>query len=254
MARHSHWANIKNKKAASDAIRGKALTLHAKLIEVAARKGGNPDMNAALRSAIDKAKSDNVPNANIERAIRRGTGEDKDGKVYEELTYEAFGPEGCVFLIDVITDNKNRSLTNIRTNLEKKGGHFGAAGSVAWKFDKKAYFEVRDSSGSSPDEVELKLIDCGSEDLIAVDGGYEVYTAPEKLGEVKNALIKAGFKVEKDELVWKAKDEVRINNVETGKKILEMIESVEVDEDVKVITSNVYMDFPSEMFSAVLRT
>lgn len=242
MARHSHWANIKNKKAASDAIRGKTLTLHAKMIEIAAKKGADPNMNASLRTAIEKAKAGNVPNSNIERAIRRGSGLDKDGVVYEELTYEAFGPEGSVFMIDVITDNRNRALTNIRTILDKRGGHMGAAGSVAWKFDNKAYFEV-DTRDLAPDEAELKIIDCGADDLIALgDGKYEVYAAPEMLGEVKNKLLHCDFKVAKDELVWKAKDEIRVGDVALGKQILEIMEAVEEDDDVKGVTSNVDID------------
>ncbi len=242
MARHSHWANIKNKKAASDAIRGKTLTLHAKMIEIAAKKGGDPGMNASLRSAIEKAKADNVPNANIERAIRRGSGEDKDGVIYEELTYEAFGPNGIVFMIDVITDNKNRALTNIRTILDKNGGHMGAAGSVGWKFEKKAYFEVH-AGHLADDAVELGIIDCGADDIVSIgEGEYEVYAEAEKLGEVKNKLLKASFTVKKDELIWKPKDETRVSDVETGKKILELIEAVEEEDDVKSVTSNAEID------------
>ncbi len=241
MARHSQYANIKKRKGAADKVRGKVFTVHAKLIEIAAKRGGDPIMNPGLRTAIDKAKSDNVPNANIERAVRRGTGEDKDGVVYEEATYEAFGPEGSVFMIDVITDNKNRSLGNLRVILQKKGGNLGAAGSVGWKFESKAYFEI--VSHGSGDEIEMKIIDCAADDLISLgEGKYEVYAAPEKLGEVKNALIKADFKVEKDELVWKAKDEIRVNDVALGKQILDIIEAVEEDDDVKSITSNINID------------
>lgn len=241
MARHSQYANIKKRKEGADKIRGKVFTVHAKLIEIAAKRGGDPEMNPGLRSAIDKAKADNVPNANIERAVRRGTGEDKDGVIYEEATYEGFGPDGCVFMIDVITDNKNRSLGSIRTILQKKGGNLGAAGSVGWKFEKKAYFEI--VAKGAGDEIEMKIIDCGADDLIALgDGKYEVYAAPEKLGEVKNALIKADFKVEKDEQVWKAKDEIRVSDVAIGKQILDMIEAVEEDDDVKSVSSNVNID------------
>lgn len=216
--------------------------MHAKMIEIAAKKGGDASMNASLRTAIEKAKADNVPNVNIERAIRRGSGADKDGIVYEELTYEAFGPGGSVFMVDVITDNKNRALTNIRTILEKNGGHLGAAGSVGWKFEKKAYFEV-DCAGGNRDEIELAIIDCGADDLIEIgEREYEVYAPPEMLGEVKNKLLKANFTVKKDELIWRPKDEVRVSDVETGKKVLELIEAVEEDDDVKSVTSNVDVD------------
>ena len=241
MARHSHWANIKKKKGAADALKGKALTLHAKLIEIAAKKGGDPGMNPALRSAIDKAKADNVPNANIERAIKRGTGEDKDATVLQEITYEAFGPAGSVFLIDVITDNTNRSFGNLRTITTKNGGNMGAAGTVAWKFDKKAYFLV-DATGKSSDEAELEIIDCGADDLIADGGKYEVFADQNKLGEIRNALSSKGFKVEKDEIIWKAKEDMKVTDLETAKSIINLMELIEEDDDVSKVSSNVDFD------------
>lgn len=238
MARHSHWANIKNKKAAADAVRGKALTLHAKLIEIAARKGGDPNMNPSLRSAIDKAKGDNVPNHNIERAIKRGTGEDREGVRYEEVIYEAFGPEGVVFLIDVVTENKNRTFANLRTLLQKNGGNIGAAGTVAWKFEKKAYFLV-DIGTLNKDEAELALIDSGADDLNPLEENlYEVFGAWERLFEIKNNIIKTGVKIEKDELIWKAKEDIRISDLEIGKKVVNLMEIIEEDEDVKNLYSN----------------
>lgn len=241
MARHSHWANIKKKKGAADAIKGKALTLHAKLVEIAARKGGDPSMNPSLRGAIDKAKADNVPNANIERAIKRGTGEDKDAAILQEVTYEAFGPAGAVFLIDVITDNTNRSFANLRTITTKNGGNMGAAGSVAWKFDKKAYF-LLDAGKKSNDEAELEIIDCGADDLKADEGKYEVYADPNKLGEIRSALVAKGFKVEKDELIWMAKEEMKVGDVETAKSIINLMDLIEEDEDVSKVSSNVDFD------------
>jgi YebC/PmpR family DNA-binding regulatory protein len=241
MARHSHWANIKKKKGAADAIKGKALTLHAKLVEIAARKGGDPSMNPSLRGAIDKAKADNVPNANIERAIRRGTGEDKDAAILSEITYEAFGPSGSVFLIDVITDNTNRSFANLRTITTKNGGNMGAAGAVAWKFDKKAYLLV-DAGKKDKDEAELEIIDCGADDLAADGSKFEVYGNPEKLGELRDSLTRAGFKVEKDELIWAAKEDMKVTDLETAKKIISLIDLIEEDEDVSKVSSNVDFD------------
>src|SRR5689334_17495391 len=131
MAKHSHFDNIKRSKALVDAQRGKIFTVHARFIAIAARTGGDPNMNVSLKAAIDRAKAANVPNSNIERAIKKGTGEDKEGLAFEEATYEAFGPGGSVFLIDVITDNKNRALGNVRLALMKNGGNIGSAGTVA---------------------------------------------------------------------------------------------------------------------------
>lgn len=242
MSGHSKWHNIRLKKGAADAKRGKVFTVHAHLIAIAARAGADQDMNPGLRTAVERAKQDNVPNINIERAIKKGSGEDKDSAQYEELTYEAFGPGGSAFLIDVITDNKNRSLGNVRVLLSKNGGNLASAGSVVWKFEKKAYFLVK-PNGKSGDEAEMSLIECGADDLEAVeDGKYEVYAAPDQLGQVRAALEKAGFKVEKDELQWKPKDEVMISELETAQKIFRLSEVLDEDEDVMRVTSNADFD------------
>lgn len=242
MSGHSKWHSIKHKKGAADAKRGKIFTVHAKLIAIAARGGGDPDMNPTLRSAIDRAKTDNVPNANIDRAIKKGTGEDKDAAVYEEITYEAIGPDGSAFMIDVITDNKNRALTNVRILVTKNGGNLGSAGSVAWKFDKKAFLLVS-AAGKNVEEAELELIDCGADDFeLTGDGKFEVYAAPDQLSTVKKALGGVGFKVEKDELIWKAKENMKIANVDLAKKILKLMDAIDEDEDVSQVSSNVDFD------------
>lgn len=239
MARHSHFANIKRWKSVTDAVRGKAFTMHARLIAIAARAGGDPSMNANLRAAIDRAKEDNVPNANIERAIRKGTGEDKDGVVFEEATYEAFGPEGSVMLIDVVTDNTNRAFSNLRTILTKNGGNIGSSGSVAWKFEKKAFLRV-DTGGKTGDEVELELIDAGADDLSQdEEGKFEVYAPVDQLGALRKALESKGFKVEKAELVWKPKDTLLIGDLDLAQRTLKLVELVEADDDVSRVTTNV---------------
>lgn len=240
MARHSHFANIKRWKAVTDGVRGKAFTMHARLIAIAARAGGDPTMNSNLRAAIDRAKEDNVPNANIERAIKKGTGEDKDGAVFEEATYEGFGPEGCAILIDTITDNTNRAFANLRTALTKNGGNIGSSGSVSWKFEKKARLVV--DTGKTGDEVELELIDAGADDLAEGEGKFEVFAPVEQLGSVRSALEGKGFTVEKAELVWKPKDVIMISDLETAKKILALIDIVEADDDVSRVTTNVDFD------------
>lgn len=242
MSGHSKWHNIKLKKGAVDAKRGKIFTVHARMIAIAAKAGSDPDMNPGLRSALDRARADNVPNANIERAIKKGTGEDKESVSYEEATYESFGPGGSAFLIDVITDNKNRSFTNVRTILGKHGGNLASAGSVSWKFTKQAYLLV-DPNGKSADEAELILIDCGAADLNSTDDGkFEVYAAPEKFNEVKKAIEAAGFKIEKDELIWHPKEEVPVKDLEVARKIITLMETLEEDEDVVKVSSNVDLD------------
>ncbi len=238
MARHSHFHNIQKQKNALDAVRGKVFTVHAKMIAVAARNGGDPSMNPTLRSAIDRAKADNVPNANIERAIKKGTGEDKEGTVYEMLTYEVLGPEGSVFMADAVTDNKNRTLLMLRTALSKLGGNLGSAGSVGWKFDKKAYLKVA-TGGKSGDEVELALIDAGADDLEpGEEGFYDVYAAPDRLAEVRGNLEAAGFKVAKDELIWMPKEWMQVSDAELSRKIEAIWEALEENDDITQVFTN----------------
>lgn len=242
MSGHSKWKTTKLQKGAADSRRGKTFTLHARLIAIAARTGGDPSTNTALRSALERARKENVPSANIERAIRKGTGEDKEGTHYEEGTYEAFGPGGSALLIDTISDNTNRTLTNVRTLLGKHGGNMATVGSVSWKFSKKAYFLV-EVKGKSADETELALIDCGADDLkLGDEGKYEVYAAAEKLGEVKKALEAAGFTVEKDELVWIPKEEIQLTDLEVARKVMNLIDLLEEDDDVMRVTSDVELD------------
>ena len=218
MSGHSKWHSIKHKKGAADAKRGKIFTTHAKLIAIAARAGGDPDMNPSLRSAIDRAKADNVPNANIDRAIKKGSGADKDAAQYEEITYEAMGPEGSAFMIDVITDNKNRSLTNVRTLATKRGGNLGSAGSVAWRFEKKAFLSV-ELGEKEADEAMLELMDSGADDLQeAGESKMDIFAEPDQFGQVKSAIEAMGYKVVKGELIWKAKDEVKVDDPSLAQK------------------------------------
>ncbi len=242
MAKHSHFDNIKRSKALVDGVRGKVFTMHARLIAIAARAGGDPVMNSNLRAAIDRAKEDNVPNANIDRAIKKGTGEDKDGAIFEEVTYEAFGPDGSVMMIDVITDNTNRAFSNLRTILTKNGGNIGSSGSVAWKFDKKAFLRVS-TGGKAGDEVELDLIDAGADDLTQdEEGNFEVYAPVDQMGSVRKALEAKGYKVLKAELVWKPKDTKMISDLELAKQTLKLVELVEGDDDVSRVITDVDFD------------
>lgn len=241
MARHSHFANIKRWKDKVDAVRGKVFTVHARLIAVAAKNGGDPAMNPGLRAAIDRAKAANVPNSNIERAIKKGTGEDKDGAIFEEVTYEAMGSGGSAFLIDTITDNKNRALLNLRTILSKNEGNLGSSGSVMWRFDKKAFLLV-DTHGKTGDDTELNIIDSGADDFVYAEEKYEVYGAPDQLAEMKRKLSANGYSIEKDELVWQAKEELILSDLEVAKAVIKLTEALEADDDIVRVTSNVDFD------------
>ena len=238
MSGHSKWHSIKHKKGALDAKRGKIFTMHAKVISITARNGADPEMNPALRTAIDRAKADNVPNANIDRAIKKGAGLDKDADAYEEVTYEAFGPEGTVFMIDCITDNKNRTFTNLRTLIAKAGGNLGSAGTVAWKFERKGFLSL-----TAPAEAELDIIDAGAEDLsVDEQGHFEIYTAPDSLGQVRDVLIAKGYKPEKEELIWKAKESMPITDLATAEKMMKFMEKIDDDEDVNHMYTNADID------------
>lgn len=249
MSGHSKWHSIKHKKGALDAKRGKLFTKHAKLITIAARDGGaDPDMNPGLRSAITNAKSDNVPNANIEKAVAKGAGDDKDGVQLVELMYEGFGPAGTAMYIQVITDNKNRSNANVRLIMAKNGGQLGSSGSVGHMFEKKGVILARAGSMDA-DDAELAAIDAGAEDISVEDGMFEIITAPADLMKVREALDKAGFEVEKAEFDFIGKNPVKIEGLEDAKKILKLIEAIEEDEDVSNVYSN--FDIPVEILEQV---
>ncbi len=237
MSGHSKWHSIKHKKGAADAARGKVFTRHAKLIAIAARDGGDPETNAALRSAITNAKADNVPNANIEKAVKKGSGGDKDGMNFTETMYEGFGPAGTAVFVQVITDNKNRSVANVKTILTKHGGNMGEAGTVAWMFEKKGLILAK-AEGMDNDEAELMAIDAGAEDLSRDKDLFEIITDPTKLMQVKDRLEKSGFHIEKAELTFNPTNPVKISTKEDAKKILNLMEALEEDDDVANVYTN----------------
>ena len=248
MSGHSKWHSIKHKKGAADAKRGKVFTMHAKLIAIAARSGGDPEMNPGLRTAIDRAKGDNVPNANIDRAVKKGSGTDKDAAAYVELTYEAIGPDGSAFMIDCVTDNTNRTLTNVRTIVTKNGGSMG---SVSWQFEKKAYLLV-DPAGMDKGKAEMELIDCGADDLVESesengDFRFALFAPGDQLGLVRKAVEDKGMKVEKDELIWKAKEEKVVSEVELAQRLMKFMDKIDEDDDVNQVYSN--LDFSEEVLS-----
>lgn len=238
MSGHSKWHNIQARKSVTDAKKGKSYSKHAKLIEVAARSGGDIVTNATLRSAVERAKADGVPNANIERSIKKGTGELKDDTVIVDALYEARGPANTVMLIDVLTDNKNRSLQSVKLILQKNGGALGESGTVAWLFDKVGLMEVVLPAGTSAEDVELAAIDAGASDVSVEESMVEVRTEPSDLHAVKKKLEDAGYTIPKSEITYIPKNKVMIDDVEKAKQTLRLIDLLEEDDDVTAVHSN----------------
>jgi len=235
MSGHSKWANIKHKKAAADSKKGKVFTKMAKVITVAAQQGGgDPDMNASLRVAIQKAKAAGVPNDNIDRAVKKGTGELKGDRL-EEVTYEGYGPEGVALLIRCLTDNTNRSYTNVRTIMTKNGGNLGSSGCVAWMFQRKGLIESGAFSGDR-EELELQLIDAGAADIAWEEDRVEVTTSPEAFEQCLKVFHK--LPVQRSEITLVAGEEKKVGDVQTGQKIARLIELLEDDDDVDEVFTN----------------
>jgi YebC/PmpR family DNA-binding regulatory protein len=236
MARHSHWAQIKLKKGAADVKRGKTFTRHARLIELAARQGGgDANMNPSLRLAIENARADNLPRENIERAVKKGMGELNEGEQLQEVTYEGYALGGVALLIEVLTDNKNRTSQTIRNILQKHGGSLASMGSTNFLFERKGVLTVKAKSDRESDELEM--IDAGAEDIEEL-GGYRVLTAPNELSLVKKVLETKGFTVESAQLQYVPKNLVEVNDAVTQKKLLELIEALEEEDDVSAVAAN----------------
>ena len=237
MSGHSKWHTIKHKKGEADAKRGKIFTRHANLITIAAQTGGDPAANPTLRLAIDNAKKENVPNANIDRAIKRGTGEIKDGAAIEEIVYEVYGPAGTAIIVECLSDNRNRTYTNIRTIFNKKGGNLGGSGNVSWMFQRKGVIKINVENGNK-DNIELAAIDAGAEDISEDSGVIEIYTSANLLNEINEKLKKQNLKTENAEVLLIPKDTIKIENKEDARKILEFVDALEEDEDVTNVSSN----------------
>ncbi len=240
MSGHSKWHSIKHKKGAADAKRGKIFTKHAKLIAIAAQSGGDANMNPALRAAIDNSKADNMPSANIEKAIKKGTGEDKEGLTIFEVLYEGYGPAGTAILVETLTDNKNRTVASVKHAFSKNGGNMGAEGSVAWMFDKKGQITI-DVADKNHDEVELEAIDAGADDLEFQDDLLIVYTDPNDLMAVKDVFLQKNYLVKSASLVYKPKNEVHIETEADAQKVMKLIDALEDDDDVNEVYSNFTM-------------
>lgn len=239
MSGHSKWASIKHKKAATDAKKGKEFTKAAAMITIAAKQGGgDAKMNFALRLAIDKAKSVNMPAANIERSIKKGTGE-LGGAAPEELLYEGYAQAGVAVLVEALTDNRNRTGPEVRAAFGKHGGTMAATGAVAFQFDRKGqiYLNAKEQK-LTPDDIELAIIDSGADNFEFSDGVYTVTTRSVDLQSVKEALENADLKVDDAELVYIAKNEVKVDDAVVAGKILRLIDSIEELEDVTAVHAN----------------
>lgn len=210
MSGHSKWATIKHKKAITDAKRANIFTKHAKEVTIAARDGGDPEMNFKLRMAIDKAKSVNMPKENIERAIKRGTGELKDGSQIEEVVYEAYGPGNVAFLVKIATDNKNRTYSEIKSVIGKNGGKMVEGGSVSWQFEQVGMIVIE--SEKEDEDIEMAIIDSDAKDYIFSEGKYEIFTNPADLQKVKKELEEADRAVIDAQLVFRPKEKQKIDD------------------------------------------
>ena len=240
MAGHSKWAQIKRKKAVNDQKRGQAFTKLIRELTVAARDGGgDPGFNPRLRLAVDTAKAANMPQDNIDRAIKRGTGE-LEGVSYEEVAYEGYGPGGVALYIETLTDNQRRTVAAVRHILDKNGGNLGTAGSVAWQFDKRGVICV-DEEAAPEDAVFEAAVEAGAEDVAREGGEYVVTTEPGTLHEVRKALDDAGVAVASAQLAMVAKNGVGVGGRD-GARLLKLLEALDDHEDVQQVHSNADLD------------
>ncbi len=244
MAGHSHWAQIKHKKAKIDAQRGKIFTKIIREITVAVREGGpNPDTNPRLRTAIENARKVNMPTETIERAIKKGTGE-LGGENYEEVLYEGYAPGGVALMILTYTDNRNRTTSEVRHVLSKHGGNLGSSGCVSFLFDRVGIIEVP-KEGISEDEIYEKAIEAGAEDVEVGEVAYMLYTRPEDLYAVKESLESNGLQIERAEIAYKPNTLVQVHDGDTAKKIFKLLDALEDLDDVKEVIAN--FDIPKEV-------
>ena len=244
MSGHSKWHTIKHKKGAADAKRGKMFEKLAKEIAVAARiGGGDPDSNARLRKAVVDARGQSMPNEKIENAIKRGTGE-IEGVSYDELTYEGYGPGGVAVYLETQTDNKNRTVAELRHLFSKMGGNLGESGCVSWIFSKKGYIIV-DKGAKSQDEMEELAIEVGAED-IADDGDvWEIYTAPEDFEQVREAIVAAGVEPQSAQIEWVPSNYVSLTGGD-AQKMIKLMDALDDHDDVQKVATNA--DISTEEF------
>ncbi len=244
MSGHSKWATIKHKKAKTDAARGKVFTKILKEITTAAKiGGGDPTGNSRLRLAVDKAKESNMPSANVERAIKKGTGE-LEGVSYEEITYEGYGPSGTAILVEVMTDNATRTVSELRNIFSKNGGNLGSAGCVAWIFNKKGIISF-DKKGIDSDALSMAAIEAGAEDIDDSESHLDIVTTPEDFEKVRDTLKEQKFTPAHAEISMVPSNKVKVEDKETADKILKLMGLIEDNDDVQKVHSN--FDIPESL-------
>ncbi len=249
MSGHSKWSSIKHKKGAADAKRGKLFSKLSRAIIVAAREGGpDPAANLALQNAIEKARSYSMPKDNIERAIAKGSGADTEGTTFDTVVYEGYGPEGVAVLVEALTDNRNRTASDVRHAFSKHGGNLGTTGAVAWQFERKGLVLAR-AEGADEEELLLAAADAGADDVELDGASFVISGPPEALTAVREAVEAAGFTVESAELAMVPKVTVEIADEAIARKVLRLVEGLEESDDVQDVYVNV--DIPEAVLEAV---
>jgi len=247
---HSKWSSIKHRKGAADARRGKLFSKLSRAIIVAAREGGpDPAGNLALQNAIEKARSYSMPKENIERAVAKGSGAGTDGSAYETVVYEGYGPEGVAVLVEALTDNRNRTASEVRHLFSKHGGNLGTTGAVAWQFERRGVALVP-AGGADEEELLLTAADAGAEDVSLDGSSYVVSSAPEGLAGVREGLESAGFEVESAELAMIPSVTVPISDEGIARRVLRLVEALEEADDVQDVYAN--FDIPEDVLEAVV--
>jgi len=248
MSGHSKWASIKHKKGALDAKRGKLFTKLIREITVAAREGGgDPEANPRLRLAVQKAKDANMPSDNIDRGIKKGTGE-LEGATYENVSFEGYALGGVAIIVEGLTDNRNRTTSEVRSIFTKRGGNMAGEGSVAFQFERKGVFTVKKSDANEEELMEIAL-DAGAEDFTSEDDFFQIICAPQDFDKVRSGMVAKGVKIESGELSQEPKNTIKIDDPDTARKILALVDDLEDNDDVQNVYAN--FDIPDEILKEV---
>ncbi|HBM17000.1 MAG TPA: YebC/PmpR family DNA-binding transcriptional regulator [Lentisphaeria bacterium] len=249
MSGHSKWANIKHKKGAADKKKGKIFSRLSKEIIVSAKTGGSdPNTNARLRAAILAAKSANMPVANVERAIKKGSGEDADASSFEEIVYEGYGTDGVAILVECLSDNRNRTSSEVRAVFDKNGGNMGSSGAVSWMFPRKSRFVVTGENASEEKLMDI-VIDAGAEDIEVIDGSAEIWAPVEAFDSISKALQSAKITPDESELTRKPENYVQIKDKDKATRIIKLVEKFEELDDVQSVHAN--FDIPEEILETI---
>src|SRR5438270_3207450 len=249
MSGHSKWSSIKHKKGAADAKRGKLFSKLSRAIIVAAKEGGaDPAGNLALQNAIEKARSYSMPKDNIERAIARGSGADSDAQAFETVVYEGYGPNGVAIIVEALTDNRNRTASDVRHAFDKFDGNLGGSGAVSWLFERRGVVLV-DADKADEDELTLAAAEGGADDVTRDGSTFQVTSAPEALVSVRQALEDAGIEIESAELTMVPKTTIELADESAAQKVLRLVDALEENDDVQDVYAN--FDIPEQVLEAV---